>query len=365
MRIAQVAPLSISVPPGRYGGTERVISDLTEGLVARGHDVTLFASGDSRTSARLVAAVPRALWQEPGADPIAADFLLHAQVFRRAAEFDLIHTHTGPAAFPYIAHAPAAVVTTLHGRLDIPEMRAILCSFPEARVVSISHAQQAQVPGANWIGNVYHGLALKDYPFGADGGGGLLFISRMARDKAPDLAIDVAIEAGVPLTLAGRIDPLDRAYFDREIRPRLVHPLLRFVGEVSEQEKLRLMGRARALLFPIDWPEPFGLVMTEAMACGTPVVARPKGAAPEVIVDGVTGFLADSRQALVDAVKAVPRLDRAMCRRHVEAHFSADAMVQRYEDLYRRQLAEARRASNRDNGDGMLPRSSAAASKVP
>lgn len=335
MRIAQIAPLSVSVPPGRYGGTERVIHDLTEGLVARGHAVTLFASGDSHTSARLVPSVPRALWQEPAADALAADFLQHAEVFRRAGEFDLIHAHTGYRAFPYVAHAPAAVVTTQHGRVDVAELRAIFRAFPEAQMVSISRAQQADAPDANWVANIYHGLALQDYPFNARGGEGLVFVSRLSAQKAPHVAIDVAVEAGLPITLAGRIDPGEQDYFEREVRPRLAHPLVRFAGEVTEEQKLRLLGGARALLFPIDWPEPFGIVMTEAMACGTPVIARPRGSVPEVIVDGTTGFLADSRQALVESVRAVHRLDRAACRRHVEAHFSVAAMTQQYEDLYR------------------------------
>ena len=339
MRIAQIAPLLLSVPPGRYGGTERVVYDLTEGLVARGHEVTLFASGDSHTSARLAASVPRALWQEPTADPSCADFLLHAQVFRRAAEFDLIHTHTGHGAFPYIRHVSAAVVTTWHGRLDVPDVQAVLRAFPEAALVSISQAQRAPVPDANWVANIYHGLALQNYPFDAEGGDGLVFVSRLCQDMAPHVAIDVAIEAGMPLTLAGRIDPADRAYFEREVRPRLAHRSVRYEGEVTEEDKLRLLSKARALLFPIDWPEPFGIVMAEAMACGTPVVARPKGAVPEVVVDGVTGILADSRQALVDAVRAAHRLDRAACRRHVETAFSATAMTQQYEDLYGRLLA--------------------------
>jgi glycosyltransferase involved in cell wall biosynthesis len=334
MRIAQVAPLSLPVPPGRYGGTERVVYDLVEGLVARGHDVTLFASGDSRTSARLVSTVPCALWQETAADPIAADFLQHAEVFRRAAEFDIIHTHTSYRAFPYIEQSPAAVVTTLHGRLDTPQMQAILQIHPQARLVSISRAQQASAPDAAWAASIHHGLALHDYPFDPHGGEGLLFLSRMAPEKAPHVAIDLAVEAGMTLTLAGRVDPIDKAYFQRDVQPRLGHPLVRFAGEVSDEQKLQLLRGARALVFPIDWPEPFGLVMTEAMACGTPVIARPKGAAPEVIVDGVTGFLADSREALLRAVKTVHGLDRAACRRHVETNFSAAAMTGRYEALY-------------------------------
>jgi glycosyltransferase involved in cell wall biosynthesis len=334
MRIAQVAPLSLPVPPGRYGGTERVVYDLVEGLVARGHDVTLFASGDSRTSARLVAMVPRALWQEPAADPFAADFVQHAEVFRRAADFDIIHTHTAYRAFPYIEHSPATVVTTLHGRLDTPEMQAILRIHPQARLVSISRAQQASAPDAPWAATILHGLALPDYPFDPHGGEGLLFLSRMSPEKAPHVAIELAIEAGMPLTLAGRVDPIDKAYFQCDVQPRLTHPLVHFAGEVSDEQKLQLLRQSRALVFPIDWPEPFGLVMAESMACGTPVIARPKGAAPEVIVDGVTGFLADSREALVRAVKAVHGLDRAACRRHVEINFSATAMTERYEALY-------------------------------
>jgi glycosyltransferase involved in cell wall biosynthesis len=334
LRIAQVAPLSLPVPPGRYGGTERVIYDLAEGLVARGHDVTVFASGDSRTSARLVSTVPRALWQESGADPLAADFLQHAQVFRRAHEFDVIHTHTAYRAFPYIERSSAAVVTTLHGRVDAPEMQAILQIHPQAHLVSISHAQRAHAPAAPWAATIHHGLALHEYAFAPRGGEGLVFVSRMAPEKAPHVAIDVAVAAGMPLTLAGRVDPLDRAYFERDVRPRLEHPLIRFAGEVSNEQKLELMRQARALLFPIDWPEPFGLVMAEAMACGTPVIARPHGAAPEVVVDGVTGFLADSHAALVEAAKNAHRLQRSACRRHVEAHFSAATMTERHEALY-------------------------------
>jgi glycosyltransferase involved in cell wall biosynthesis len=334
MRIAQVAPLALPVPPGRYGGTERVVYDLVEGLVARGHDVTLFASGDSRTSARLVATVPRALWQEPAADPFAADFLQHAEMFRRAAEFDVIHTHTAYRAFPYLAQSPAVVVTTLHGRIDTPEMREILCSHPQARLVSISRAQQAFVPDAPWAATILHGLELGDYPYDAHGGESLLFLSRMSPDKAPHVAIDIAVQAGMPLTMAGRVDPLDKAYFQCEVQPRLSHPLVHFAGEVSDEKKLELLRQARALVFPIDWPEPFGLVMIEAMACGTPVIARPKGAAPEVIVDGVTGFLADSHDALVRAAKDVHRIERSACRRNVETHFSAAAMTERYEALY-------------------------------
>jgi glycosyltransferase involved in cell wall biosynthesis len=342
MRIAQVAPLFLPVPPDQYGGTERVIYDLTEALVARGHDVTLFGSGDCDTSARLVAAVPQALWKEKGLqDPVAPLFWMHAELFRRAADFDVIHTHTDYFAFPYARYSPAPVLTTLHGRLDIPHVPEILRLFPETHLVSISDSQQSQVADANWAGTVHHGLRLEHCPFDAAGGEGLLFLGRMSPEKAPHVAIEIAIEARVPLTLAGPIDPEERAYFERQVRPSLFHPLIRFIGEVSDQEKNRLLCASRALVFPIDWPEPFGLVMIEAMACGTPVIARPKGAAPEVIVDGVTGILADSRKALVDAVAAVGRIDRAACRRHVEKNFSVAAMAEGYEAIYRRLSARS------------------------
>jgi glycosyltransferase involved in cell wall biosynthesis len=346
MRIAQVAPLFLPVPPDQYGGTERVIYDLTEALVARGHDVTLFASGDCHTSARLVPAVPQALWKEKGRqDPIAPLFRMHAEIFRRAADFDVIHTHTDYFALPYARYSPTPVLSTLHCRLDIPHVPEILRLFPEAHLVSISDSQQSHVPDANWAGTVHHGLRLEHCPFDAAGGEGLVFLGRMSPEKAPHMAIEIAIEAGVPLTLAGPTDPEERAYFEREVRPGLFHPLIRFIGEVSDEEKNRLLCAARALVFPIDWPEPFGLVMIEAMACGTPVIARPKGAAPEVIVDGETGILADSRKALVDAVAAVGRIDRAACRRHVEKNFSVAAMAERYEAIYRRVSGRSAAAS--------------------
>jgi glycosyltransferase involved in cell wall biosynthesis len=336
MRIAQLAPPFLPVPPERYGGTERVIHDLTEGLVARGHAVTLFASGDSRTSARLVPTVGRSLWPEQAPiDPVATQVRIHAEVFRRASEFHLIHAHTDYFSFPYAAHCPAPVVTTLHGRLDGPELRTIFALFPAAALVSISRSQQAYAPEGRWVGNAYHGIAVEDYPFDPVGGEELLFLSRMTCEKAPHVAIEVARAAGRRLLLAGRIDPGDRAFFEQEVRPRLHPPEATYLGEVSHQQKLELLARAHALLFPIDWPEPFGLVMAEAMACGTPVITRPHGAAGEVVADKVTGLFADTEQELVEAVRAVHTIDRAACRRHVEQNFSVGAMVSRYEAIYR------------------------------
>jgi glycosyltransferase involved in cell wall biosynthesis len=343
MRIAQMAPLVLPVPPGRYGGTERVVHELTEGLVRRGHDVTLFASGDSRTSARLQAIVPRALWQVPETDPAAAEFLMHARALRQGAVFDVVHSHTGHLAFPFAAQMRSPLVTTLHGRLDMPHLTDILRAFPEVELVSISRAQRAPAPDAHWSANIPHGLPLQDYAFNADGGHALCFVGRMCREKGPHVAIDVAVAAGIPLVLAGRIDPMDQGYFDREVRPRLDRPLVEFRGEIGHEEKIQLFSRSRALLFPIDWPEPFGLVMIEAMACGTPVVARPRGSVEEVVRDGVTGLLAEDQRSLVEAVTAVHQLDRHACRRHVELHFSSERMIDNYEQLYGRLAAGMRR----------------------
>lgn len=345
VRIAQVAPLFEAVPPGRYGGTERVVHFLTEALVARGHDVTLYASGESRTSARLRPMSDCALWRLRRRDPTPWRVRMHAEVFARAGEYDVIHNHDDWLALPFLDASPTPVVTTVHGRVDLPELRALLGDFPRAALVAISDAQRASLPGASWVATVHHGLPVEAIPFSAAGGEPLVFLGRMSPEKGADVAIDVAVAAGLPLILAARIAPDERAFFDERVRPRLGHPLVRFIGEVDETQKRSLLGSARALLSPIDWPEPFGLVMIEAMACGTPVVTRPCGAAPEIVRHGVTGFLASDRDGLVEAVRAAGRLDRAACRRHVERRFSAQAMAARYERLYET-LAPAALAEN-------------------
>ena len=346
MRIAQVAPLYESVPPRLYGGTERVVSWLADELVQRGHEVTLFASGDSRTHARLVSAWPRALRLDPAQpDPFALHTLELAQAFSRADDFDVVHCHVDYLALPYGRLVSTPVVHTLHGRLDLRPLIHVLTELREVPLVSISNSQREPLTGLdlNWVATVHHGLPMRDVPAvtTASDGRYLVFLGRMSAEKRPDLAIAVAKRAGLPLIMAAKVDRPDREYFEREIRPQLGHPLIEYIGEVSDAEKWRLLGDALALLFPIDWPEPFGLAMIEALACGTPVVARPCGAVPEIVRDGEVGFLADTVDELVAAVKRVDVIDRARCRRWAEAQFSVGVMADHYESVYRRLKSRA------------------------
>jgi glycosyltransferase involved in cell wall biosynthesis len=337
VRVAQVAPLAESVPPMLYGGTERVVDWLTEELVRRGHDVTLFASGDSRTSARLVAPAPRALRLDPGAmDPVGAHLLQIGMVADRAEEFDVIHSHIDYFAYPIARHLPTPLVHTVHGRLDLARLTPIYRYFDDLALVSVSDAQRQGVShlGVRWAATVRHGLPLARYPYARRGGNYLAFLGRIAPEKRPDLAIAAAKRAGVPLKIAAKVDPADRAYFEAEIRGLLHHPLIDFVGEIADTDKPAFLGGALALLFPIDWPEPFGLVMIEAMACGTPVIARPCGSVREVVVSGRTGLFADTLDGLVAAIKRVERIDRMACRRHVEARFTVERMADDYEAVY-------------------------------
>jgi glycosyltransferase involved in cell wall biosynthesis len=345
VKIAQVAPLWEPVPPAGYGGTERIVSYLAEELVQRGHDVTLFASGDSRTSARLVPVVDTAL-RLAGASPdagFAHHVRLLARVFRDAASFDLIHCHTDYLALPFSWLVRTPTVHTIHGRLDVPYLQAVYRDFQGVPLVSISHAQRAPLAAVqpSWVATVHHGIPLRDVPFSGAAGRYLAFLGRMSPEKRPDLAIEIAIRSAVPLRIAAKIDATERTYFETVIAPRLQHPLITFQGEVQGAAKFAFLRDARALLFPIDWPEPFGLVMVEAMACGTPVIGRPCGAASEVVAHGRTGFLVESVDDLVAAVGQVGAIDRGECRRHVESHFSVDRMVDDYETVYRRLLTRA------------------------
>ena len=338
LRIAQVAPLYERVPPALYGGTERVVAYLTEELVRRGHRVTLFASGDSETDARLIAPAEKALRLNPDAEDTLSPHVIElGQVIEHAKEFDLIHCHVDYLAFPMSRFAPTPTVHTLHGRLDQPEQEAVFRQFHDVPLISISNAQREPLRhlGLNWLGTVYHGLPRDTYTYAPRGGPYLAFLGRLAPEKRPDLAIDVAKRAGLPLKIAAKVDDADRVYFEREIEPLLDHPLIELIGEIGDEQKSEFLGGALALLFPIDWPEPFGLVMVEAMACGTPVIARPFGSVPEILESGRTGLIGDTVEELVEAVKRIESIERAECRQEFERRFTVERMVDDYEAIYR------------------------------
>ena len=343
MRIAQVAPLYESVPPQCYGGTERVVSYLTEALVRQGHEVTLFASGDSVTAARLMAPCPRPLRLDPECrDPLAHHILLVEQVLQHAPRFDLIHWHVDYLHFPVSRRQSTPHVTTLHGRLDIPDLVPLYQEFSDMPVVSISDAQREPLPWLNWQGTVYHGLPEELYTFQPEPGRYLAFLGRISPEKRVDRAIAIARRLGMDLKIAAKVDPVDRDYFKAVIAPLLREPLVEYVGEIGEGEKDDFLGQAAALLFPIDWPEPFGLVMTEAMACGTPVIAYRRGSVPEILEEGVTGFMVDDLDGAVRAAERLPLVSRLRCRQQFEARFSAARMARDYLTLYRRLVADAR-----------------------
>lgn len=344
MRIAQVAPLYESVPPRFYGGTERIVSYLTEELVRAGHDVTLFASGDSSTTARLVPCASRGLrMDDESSDPLAEHVLMLEKVFHAADDFDVIHFHVDYLHFPMSRREAATGVTTLHGRLDIPELSRMYDEYAEMPVVSISDAQRRPLPHANWQATVYHALPKDLYRPRENHDGYLAFLGRVSPEKRLDRAIEIARRAGMPIRVAAKVDQFDRPYFEDVITPLLDDPLVEFVGEIAESEKNAFLGDACALLFPIDWPEPFGLVMVEAMACGTPVIAYDHGSVPEVLDEGVTGFVTESVEAAVDAVRLAAGLDRGRCRARFEERFTADRMAADYLAVYERMLAPARR----------------------
>jgi glycosyltransferase involved in cell wall biosynthesis len=337
MKIAQIAPLAESVPPRLYGGTERVVSYLTEELVRLGHQVTLFASGDSSTRARLVAGAPRALRLDPAVrDPLPHLVVMLERVRRRAQEFDVLHFHTDPVLhFPLFRALKGKTVTTLHGRLDVPDLQPLLREFSDMSVVSISDSQRAPARGMNWLSTVYHGLSPDVCPFNpAPRGRYYAFLGRVSPEKGLDRAIEIARRAGVKLRIAAKVDAVDEAYFRSRIVP-LLGGAIEFIGELAERDKPGFLGNASGLFFPIDWPEPFGLAVIEAMSCGTPVLAWPNGAVPEIVDDGLTGFLADSIDAAVSKLPALAALDRAQVRRRFEMRFVASRMAQDYLGVYR------------------------------
>ena len=339
MRIAQIAPLAEAVPPKLYGGTERVVSWLTEELVRQGHRVTLFASGDSETSAELVPCAPEGLRLAGIQNHIASHLVMLDEVRRRADEFDVLHFHVDLLQFALFRDLAHKSVTTLHGRLDIPDFMPVFRAFPEMPLVSISHSQRAPMPPeANWLATVPHGLPADICAFDPRGGEYLAFLGRISREKRPDRAIEIATRAGMPLRIAAKVDPTDRDYFERDIKPLLSHPLVDYIGEIDESRKCDFLGRARALLFPIDWPEPFGLVMIEAMSCGTPVIAWRNGSVPEVVEDGVTGIVVASIEQAVRAVTLASAMSREAVRRRFEERFTAARMARDYLAAYERLL---------------------------
>jgi len=337
LRIAQVAPLYESVPPQLYGGTERVVSYLTEELVQQGHQVTLFASGDSRTRAELVPICERSLRLDAGCiDQLAHHVRMLERVARSAARFDVIHFHIDYLHFPLSRRQNVPHVTTLHGRLDLPDLVPLYREFPEMPVVSISDAQREPLKWINWQGTVYHGLPLDLLQPRLQPGKYLAFLGRISPEKGADRAIQIACTLGLDLKIAAKVDRTDREYFEQVIRPLLCDSHIDFVGEIGEKEKSDFLGNALAVLFPVDWPEPFGLVMIEAMACGTPVVAFRRGSVPEVMVDGVTGFLCNDNEEAIRAVPRAAELSRAGCRRTFEERFSVARMARDYLRIYER-----------------------------
>lgn len=355
LRIAQLAPAIESVPPRLYGGTERVVSYLTEALVAAGHRVTLCASGDSQTGADLFPACERSLRRDgraPHAASVHLPMLEH--IYRHADEFDIIHSHLDHLAYPFARRCSTPTVTTMHGRLDLPMIGQLYREYDDVPLVSISYAQRRPMPEqASWADNIYHGLPLDQYAFHAEPDDYLAFIGRASPEKRVDAAIRVALETDRPLKIAAKVDDSDRAYFEREIAPMLDHDSIEFVGEIDEDRKQAFLGNAAALLFMIDWPEPFGLAMIEAMACGTPVIARNCGSIPEVVDEGVTGFVCEHESGAAEAVRRLRALDRRRCRRQFEKRFSVETMAQNYVDCYRALIAE--HESGTDPWSGVSP----------
>ncbi|MDD5248373.1 MAG: glycosyltransferase family 4 protein [Rhodocyclaceae bacterium] len=353
MRIAQVAPLHESVPPKYYGGTERVVSYLTEELCRLGHDVTLFASGDSVTAARLLPACRWSLRLDKNCvDPLAPHLLMVEHVCQRAREFDVVHFHVDYLHFPISRAKRFRHVTTLHGRLDIRDIFPLHREFSEVPVVSISDAQREPLPWANWQATVYHGLPADLYPFRPEPGAYLAFLGRISPEKRVDRAIEVAKRLGLPLKIAAKVDPVDQDYFHVTVAPLLRDPLIEFIGEIGEGQKADFLGNAYALLFPIDWPEPFGLVVIEAMACGTPVIAYRHGSVPEIIEDGDTGFIVADIEGMIEAARRIPELSRKRCRDVFEARFTSAHMAASYLRVYERLLGGRPTAKRRVSSRG-------------
>ena len=337
MRIAQIAPLFERVPPRLYGGTERMISYLTEELVRQGHDVTLFASGDSKTAAKLVPCCDLALRLNPMAtDPLPYHVIMLEQVRKRAHEFDILHFHIKFMHAPLVHGVADRTVTTLHGRLDLPDLASFYGIFPQLPLVAISNDQRNYLRNVNWVGTVHHGLPRQLLRFAPRVAGSYLaFLGRISPEKRPDRAIEIAARSGMRLKIAAKVDRADQSYWEEMIRPMVeAYSNVEFLGEIGEAEKASFLGGAAALLFPIDWPEPFGLVMIEAMACGTPVIAFRRGSVAEVLEDGASGFIVDTIEEAVRAVRSIAKLNRATVRAQFERHFTVERMTHDYLEIY-------------------------------
>ena len=337
MKIAQVSPLFERVPPRAYGGTERIISYLTEELVRRGHDVTLFASGDSLTTARLVSPVREAIRQDAGRQAWLAYYAIQLEQLAESVHtFDIIHFHTEYMHLPLARRLHTPHVTTVHGRLDLPECGPLYRQFPDCPLVSISNSQRTPLPHANWCGTIHHGLPHHMYAFNERPGDHFVFIGRISPEKRVDRAIEIAQQCGRRLYIAAKVDKFDEPYFEARIKPLLRHSTVEYIGEVGDREKCALLESASALLFPVDWPEPFGLVMIEALACGTPVIAYRRGAIPEIVQDGATGFVVNNQEEAIRAAQSIGNIDRRTCRAAFEQRFTVTAMVDNYLRVYHR-----------------------------
>jgi glycosyltransferase involved in cell wall biosynthesis len=336
MRIAQVAPLAESVPPKLYGGTERVVAWLVDELASLGHEVTLFASADSKTSARLEGVWPQALrLGRPRTDPMVAQAALLEAVARQAAEFDVIHTHIDWLHLPLLSRLGVPFLTTCHNRMDLPGFADVVRRFPDAPFVSISNNQRLTLNEANWLGTVYHGLPADLFRPSFEPGSYLAFLGRLTAEKGPEAAIRIARAAKMPLRIAAKVPRDERNYFKEKLEPQIDGGQIQLTGEVNDATKREFLAGAAALLFPIDWPEPFGLVMIEAMACGTPVIAFKSGSVPEVIDDGITGFVVSGETEAVEAIERLPELDRRQVRGHFEKRFTTRRMAQEYLHHYK------------------------------
>jgi len=349
LRIAQVATLYERIPPALYGGTERVVSYITEELVRRGHEVTLFASGDSQTAAKLMPGCQQAL-RLIGKPEIGAFLQLPmlSEVYDDATErFDVIHTHIDYWSFPFARLSDVATVATMHGRLDMEELHPVYARYRDVPLVSISDAQRKPLPLMNWVATIYHGLPHDLLRFSSGPGKYLAFLGRISPEKRPDIGIEVARRVGIPFKIAAKVDVVDRDYFEAIIKPKLSPPDIEYIGEISEAEKSEFLGGALGLLFTIDWPEPFGLAMIEAMACGTPVIARRCGSVPEVLREGITGFIGDSVEDLASAVGNLGAVSRERCRAEFDQRFTVESMVDQYEEVYLDAIEEKRRIGGR------------------